>query len=127
MATLLILGFLAAAGIIGWAAILLLFRPNKRLRIVYHLCLAAIAIATYFTTYHYVHYMNANTKFHGWPIPYIVFQRDNPTAPWLDFVGPTILLAYPMNFILFALIPSIIALVLAWCLSPRPKLDDTSK
>jgi len=66
-----------------------------------------------FTTFNYTYYTNPNTRFHGWPIPTVVFQRDDADSPWLDFVGPTTLLAYPMNLTIFLVVPSVILLV--WC------------
>lgn len=115
MATAIIVGFLLAAALVVRAAFIALFgRVIMWIRVSYLSCFLAAAIAAYFTTYRYIYYANANTRFHGWPIPHVVFQRDGPTAPWLDFIGPTIVLAYPMNLILFALLPSIVALVLAY-------------
>jgi len=41
----------------------------------------------------------AQRVFRGWPIPYIIYQRENADAPWLDFVGYTVLFAYTLNLI----------------------------
>ena len=114
MAAAIIIGFLLAVAVAVWAAIVALSgRTPTWVRILYFGCFSAAAITAYFTTFHYIHYANANTRFHGWPIPSVVFQRDSPTSPWLDFVGPTVVLAYPMNLLLFVLLPSIVVLVLA--------------
>ena len=75
-------------------------RTSRLLRwvtIVTGLMLTGLAYAF---TFHYVYSPNANTRIHGWPVPYIVFQRDAPGEPWLDFVGPTLLLAFPINLVL---------------------------
>jgi hypothetical protein len=42
---------------------------------------------------------NENTYAHGWPIARVVFQRDSPDGPWRDFIGWTLLLAYPLNYL----------------------------
>jgi hypothetical protein len=69
------------------------------------------AVAAYFTTFRYTYFANANTRLHGWPIPRVIFQRGGPSEPWLDLIGPTIVLAYPINFVLFAITPAIVVLV----------------
>ncbi|HEY1050951.1 MAG TPA: hypothetical protein VGE39_14375 [Prosthecobacter sp.] len=73
-------------------------------------CVVLAAVGSHWSTFHHEHWPNANTRFVGWPIPQIVFQRDIPEEPWLDFVGPTLILAWPMNFILFSLVPSLLLL-----------------
>ncbi len=80
-------------------------------RALYLLSLIGNAIAAYITTFRYTYLANANTRFHGWPVPTVIFQRDGPDEPWLDFVGPTVVLAYPMNLVLFSIIPAILVLV----------------
>jgi hypothetical protein len=80
--------------------------------LIYWLLVVVAGAVCVFTTFNYVYYVNSNTRFHGWPIPTVVFQRDDAESPWLDFVGLTTLLAYPMNLILFLVLPSII--LLAW-------------
>jgi hypothetical protein len=114
MAAAIILGFFLIAVLVVWATKLALWEDNpKRVRVLHHCCFAAAAVAAWFTTFHYVYYSNANTRFHGWPFPHVIFQRDSPTSPWLDFVGPTTLLSFPMNFLLYALIPSVAVIILA--------------
>jgi hypothetical protein len=63
--------------------------------------IAALPITHYFTNY-FVYFANPNTQIYGWPIPKVVFQRSSPTGPWLDFLGPTVFLAFPLNFIVFS-------------------------
>lgn len=63
------------------------------------------------STYYYDYFPNENTHMHGWPVPYVVFQRDNSDSQWLDFVGPTTLLALPLNWLLFLLPPSFSILI----------------
>ena len=55
---------------------------------------------TYFLTFHYVYFANANTIVHGWPVPIVVFQRDSVDGPWLDYVGPTVFWGFPINLVL---------------------------
>ena len=126
MAAVIIFGFLLAAMVIVWALVVAATgRLTIWLRRLYFAFFGVANIAAYFTTFHYIYFANANTRFHGWPVPTVIFQRDGPDAPWLDFVGPTILLAYPMNLTLFAIIPSIVAVVLARRINNRPNSPDT--
>lgn len=85
---------------------------SKVLRLSYWSWFVVAAGACIFTTFNYNYYSNSNTRFYGWPIPTVVFQRDDAESPWLDFVGPTSFLAYPMNLILFLIVPSVA--LLAW-------------
>ena len=115
MAMLLILfGFLVIVVVEVGAVVLLFARKNvrKRLIIFYLLVVLLALIATIVTTAFYSYYANPNTRVFGWPIPRVVFQRDTPISPWLDYVGPTIVLAYPINFVLYMFLPSVAAIVL---------------
>jgi hypothetical protein len=62
----------------------------------------------FLSTFQYEFFLNENTRVQGWPVPIIIFQRDNADAPWLDFVG------YPLNFCIFMLIPSVVFLALVY-------------
>lgn len=81
--------------------ILVFFQPHgiKRLKSIYIAVLVLCMVVAYLTTFLYVYSPNENTRVYGWPIPRVALQRDGPNAPWLDFFGPTILFAYPMNLI----------------------------
>ncbi len=112
MAILFLATSILAALVVVWAIVSILQgRLNKQARLVYFGCFIAAAIAAYFTTYQYNHYPNANTRFRGWPIPWLIEQRDSPSSPWLDFIGPLIVLAYPINLVIYLLLPSIVALL----------------
>ena len=106
----LLFAFLAIMAIDAWAAIAVGFRRSGggRLCFSYFVVVMLTCVATYLMTSLYSHYANPNTRIFGWPIPRIVFQRQNPESPWLDYFGPTILLAYPMNFVLYMFIPSVV-------------------
>ncbi|WP_145176164.1 hypothetical protein [Rubripirellula lacrimiformis] len=96
MFALILLLFLAACGlVIGAACAAIAGRVPIWLGALYLLSLIGGAIAAYITTFRYTYLANANTRFHGWPVPTVIFQRDGPGEPWLDFIGPTIVLAYP--------------------------------
>lgn len=128
MLAVIILGFLLAAVLAVWAAAVALSGRTRRwVRVFYFCCLAAAVVAAYQTTYHYSYFRNSNTQMHGWPVPTVVFQRDSPTSPWLDFVGPTTVLAYPMNVLLFVLIPSIASLVFARRANSRTEMQGGEK
>ena len=125
MLAVIILGFLLAAVSAVWAAVVALSGRTRRwVRVFYFCCLAVAAVAAHYTTYHYSYYPNSNTQMRGWPVPTVVFQRYSPTSPWLDFVGPTTVLAYPMNILLFVLIPSIASLVFARRADSRAKIQE---
>ena len=102
MTAFLTLMFVTIVAVDVWAAIAVAFKPSLSgwLRSSYWL-VALLALATTVgMTGFFSYYSNPNTHVFGWPIPRVIFQRDTPTSPWLDFIGPTIVLAYPMNFIL---------------------------
>jgi len=115
MALLLITVFTAVVAIDVWAGIVVVFKCRNKVRLqssyyaTVFLTFLAAMLATLFISY----YDNPNTRVFGWPIPRVVFQRETPTSPWLDYIGPTIVLAYPMNFVLYLLIPSVVFLILA--------------
>ncbi|EMI52555.1 membrane protein [Rhodopirellula sallentina SM41] len=107
--------FLAAFGLVAWAVhVAITGRIPTWSRLLYFAALTGSVIAAYFTTFHYTYLANANTRIHGWPVPTVVFQRDGLGKPWLDFVGPTVILAYPMNLVLFAFVPALMVLVVFW-------------
>ncbi|MBN1554420.1 MAG: hypothetical protein JXA11_06720 [Phycisphaerae bacterium] len=66
---------------------------------------------TYFMTAKYKAVWNENTYAIGWPIPVVVFQRPSPEDSYSDFVGPTIILAYPFNYALYTVFPDLIIMV----------------
>ena len=108
------LGFLLATiAVVRAAMVAFSKRTAKWLRVLWIVCFLTAAIAAYFTTFHCVYYANENTRFHGWLVPTVIFQRASPTSPWLDFIGPVTFLAYPMNVLLFSLIPSLGTLISA--------------
>jgi hypothetical protein len=113
MIFLVLLFFILAAAVTFWAMFAMFFsrRLNGLFRKTYILGTLATLIATFLTTFDYGYMADPNTKVMGWPIPLGVFQRDSPTAPWLDYVGPTALLAYPMNLLVFLLVPSALVLI----------------
>ena len=106
--------FLAIVVVEVWAGFLVFVQRDHRnwLGISYLLVVLLAFIATIITTAFYSYYANPNTRVFGWPIPRVVFQRDTPTSPWFDYVGPTIVLAYPINFVVYMVIPSVTAIVL---------------
>ena len=113
----LVLVFLAIAAIEVWAASVVTFGHNfsARLCALFWIVAFIAGVAAVGTTSCVQYYDDPNTIIHGWPVPQVIFQRDSPTAPWLDFVGPLVILAYPMNFILYMAIPSLaFVLVFLW-------------
>jgi hypothetical protein len=107
-----ILAFVICCGLELWAAHTAIV-TGGRLRFSYFSLLAFAMLAAVWCTFGFEYRSNENTRIQGWPVPVIVLQRDGPDAPWLDFVGPTTILALPMNFIAFMLVPSVLALIVA--------------
>jgi len=70
------------------------------------------AVASYLLTYRYVYMTDIQTRVHGWPIPLIIWQQDE-TGRWLDYVGITVIIAWPLNFIIV-----MIAFSLIWLIYP---------
>lgn len=95
-----------------WAGASVMFKPGAGLwlRSLYWLAVLLALVAAIAMTGFFSYYSNPNTHVFGWPIPRVVFQRDTATSAWLDYVGPTIVLAYPMNFILYLFVPSVLFL-----------------
>jgi hypothetical protein len=113
----LVLAFLGVIAIEAWAFRAVVFgrSPGSRLLLyAYFWALAIAVVAASFSTFRYEYFKNENTRVCGWPVFIVIFQRDNADAPWLDFVGPTTLLGYPMNVALFMLIPSLLFLGLVY-------------
>jgi len=105
--------FLLVVAVDIWAAILVVVGRSVRkwLSRSYFLVVLLAFIAAFLVTTFFSYYSDANTHVFGWPIPRVIFLRDTPTSPWLDYVGPTIVFAYPMNFFLYMFIPSVAAIV----------------
>ena len=71
------------------------------------MALLGCGVAAYFTTFRYTYLIKANTRIHGWPVPIVIFQRTAAEEPWLDYVSSTSLLAYPLNLVLFMVLPAL--------------------
>jgi hypothetical protein len=111
----LVLGLLVAIAVDLWAVAVVVRRSTgKRLPYAYLTVLATAAVAAYLTTFQCQYFLNENTRVHGWPVPVVIFQRENAEAPWLDFVGPTTVLGYPLNLAVFMLAPSVVILGLVY-------------
>jgi TRAP-type C4-dicarboxylate transport system permease small subunit len=107
--------FLTMFAIGVWTAVRVLRQSDRNvLRIVYLIALAVVSLLAYWTTYQYEYFSNENTRICGWPVPTVIFQRDNLEATWDDFVGPTTILGLPMNLAIFMFIPSVIFLGLTY-------------
>jgi hypothetical protein len=115
MGGLLLFAFLAIIAVDIWAAVAVMCRPQfcKGSCALYWLVVLLMIVTTVVMTGCFSYYSNPNTHVFGWPIPHVVFQRDTPDSPWLDYVGPTVVLAYPMNFVIFMFIPSAIFVLLS--------------
>ncbi|MGO8763746.1 MAG: hypothetical protein ACLQSR_01265 [Limisphaerales bacterium] len=104
-----------------WAAILVVVGRGVRkwLGFFYFLVVLLAFMVAFLMTSSYSYYANPNTHIFGWPIPRVIFQRDTPTSPWLDYVGTISALSYPMNFVLYMFFPSVVAVILILLLRRR--------
>jgi hypothetical protein len=102
--------FLAMVVVDIWAAGAVISRSatSRCLRSSYTVVALVALAATVATTGFLSYFSNPNTHVYGWPIPRVIFQRETATSPWLDYVGPTLVLAYPMNFIIYMFLPSVV-------------------
>ena len=113
MLILLFILFLAMIAVDILAAVFVLkYRVRRFMRTSYLITVFLVFLATMLETYFFSYYENPNTRIYGWPIPSVVFQRDSSSAPWKDYIGPTIVLAYPMNFAIYMSIPSVVFIIL---------------
>jgi len=124
MGAILLWSFIAIAALDIWALCMMVSRSaaSRGLKSVYGVVALVAAVVTMTTTGFFSYFSNPNTHIYGWPIPRVVFQRDDATSPWLDYVGPTIVLAFPMNFILYMFLPSLV--FVAVVLSRRRRKKD---
>ena len=121
MGILVLLVFLVVAIVVIVASIYIYTREKGRtLKMVLILVLIVALPLTWYMTSIYKWEWNENTYTYGCPVPQVVFQRNSPEDPWLDFVGPTIILAYPMNYILYVLPPVVVLLVLSLVANRKP-------
>ena len=110
----LLIGFILATALVGRAVVIVMRgRLAKGIRVLSFCGFAAAAVAACYMTFYYTYDPRPNERIHGWPIPVVIFQRDNADTPWLDFVGIYSYLALPVNFILFALLPSLAVIILS--------------
>jgi hypothetical protein len=129
MLPLIVIALLAVIAGDIWAAIVTLFRPasGRLVRIAYVLVFVTCGIVAYTAT-GYERRLNENTRVVGWPVPVVIYQRDDPNSPWLDFVGPTTVFGYPLNLAIFMFVPSVLFLGLHYWWhqrTVRPR-DETS-
>lgn len=115
MATLIILAFIGAVLLESWVFVRCMCLGPRSPGC--WLCLGfvvAAAVGSYHSTFHFEHWPNENTRIVGVPVPQVVFQRDTPEGAWRDYVGPTLILAWPMNFIVFSFLPALLLLAFTW-------------
>lgn len=109
MAAIFVILFFVAFGVALWAGCVVM-GSGGYVRFAHLAIIAVATVAAVWTTYGYEYYPDENTRICGWPTPVIIFQRHDHDSPWLDFVGPTTLLALPMNLIVFMFVPSVVSL-----------------
>ena len=107
MSLLILVSAVILCGVPVFTAVYLFQKPHGVLAYVYMMLMIVALAASYFTTFRYEYYANSNTRIHGWPVPAVIFQREGPDAPWLDYIGWNAIAAFPANAALYAFIPSL--------------------
>ena len=59
------------------------------------------ALSAYYSTFKFNYFPHPNVQYFGWPVPWGIWQRVSPTSPWLDYVSPLSILAWPANMFIF--------------------------
>lgn len=84
---------------------------QRLLRNAYFLTLGISVVVSVYTTFVTEYMVDENTRIVGWPVLLMVWHRRTIEGPWLDYIGPTVLLAYPINVSIFMFVPSVLLLV----------------
>lgn len=99
-------------------------RAGLKARIVYLATSVCAAWTSIWKTSNVVYFTDPNQRVHGWPLPWVIWQRKDADSAWLDYVGLITLLAYPLNMAIFVAVPSVV--FLAYCnLKSRQKSAGT--
>ncbi|MCC9644365.1 hypothetical protein LOC71_18970 [Rhodopirellula sp. JC740] len=71
--------FLAACGLVVWATYAAIAgRVPTLARLLFLAALTGSVVSAYQSTFHYTYLANANTRFHGWPVPTVIFNATHP-------------------------------------------------
>jgi hypothetical protein len=120
----LIVAIVFVLGILAWTASLVFSSKCLLLQISYPIvCLIAFAAAD-ISTFHCDYFQNANTHVFGWPMPQVIYQRDDANSPWLDYVGTITMLALPLNAIIFLFPPSLGFLAVGLVVSSKKRISN---
>lgn len=104
--------FMLLAMLTLWASILTLFGfTSGRVRQIYCACLIAAAMAAFWATFRFTRTSSdGNTQLRGWPVPVFISQKQLPNDSW-KMIGGSSVLAFPLNYFLFTMIPSLGVLI----------------
>lgn len=109
-----IIVFLLLACITLWASIVAFFGFSSiRVRNIFFACLIAAAVTAFWMTFRFA-YSSPDGNIHvgGWPVPSFIAQKNVGDKSW-KLIGGTSVIAFPLNYFLFMLVPSVIVLVTA--------------
>jgi len=106
-----ILIFLVIATVYIGTPIYIYKKGGKAVKIALTLVLIIALPINYYMTTSYKVQLDENTIGLGWPISRVFFQRSAPGEPYVDYIGLTFFLAYPMNYVLYTLLPVVALLV----------------
>ncbi len=106
MTALIILGILVIICVAITSTVYILKKKNNKKSKKYLIIALILALPiTYYMTGYFKYKINENTYSYGWPVPTVVFHRDSAEEPWLCYSGATVLLAYPINYMLYSALP----------------------
>jgi len=108
---LLILGVLIGLCIIGYA-LLLAVGPLllSWVRVTFLASIIVSLLISYFFTFRHSNYSSPDTEILGWPLRFVAATRRDAYAPWIGR-GPVKLVAFTLNFVACAVLPSAALLI----------------
>lgn len=103
--------FLGMPVLEGWTFIRCMrLGPQSR---VFWVCLGCFVLAgagSFYTTFYDGERSDRDSRSEGWPVPGVTFHRDRADGSWPDDGGVTDGLAWPINGMLFLLVPCLVLL-----------------
>lgn len=96
------------------AAMLIFFMPVPRhWRAVYLAVLIVAALAAFWSSFFFTPHASDLAVVKGWPVPSNIAMR-SPSDSKMRLVSGLFVIAYPMNFFWFMLLPSLVAMGKVW-------------
>lgn len=100
---------LAAVTLVATVAVFFGSSTRAALRWGYGVCLVLAAAGACWTTFVFMPHISDSVRIHGWPVPSRVLRKTFGSEQWEILAGFGVA-AYPANFLMLMLLPSIVAL-----------------